>query len=235
MPVDTEIEAIEKRYKRRHSSGCADRYSPLDPYSMMAEQEKDRAVVRMLRQHELIKTVPQLSLLEIGCGAGNNLLRFIRLGFAPVNLCGNELMPERLQAARQILPPSVQLLPGDASATDLADESFNIVCLFTVMSSILNDAFQERLAGKAWSLTKPGGGVLWYDFIYNNPANPDVRGVPVRRLRELFPDSKPVVERITLAPPIGRRVARWWDGYYSILNRIKPLRSHVLAWLPKNA
>jgi hypothetical protein len=24
---------------------------------------------------------------------------------------------------------------------------------------------------------KRRGGILWYDFIYNNPGNPDVRGV----------------------------------------------------------
>ena len=28
----------------------------------------------------------------------------------------------------------------------------------------------------------PGGGVLWYDFTVNNPRNPDVRGVPMKRV-----------------------------------------------------
>jgi hypothetical protein len=23
-----------------------------------------------------------------------------------------------------------------------------------------------------WALTKPGGGILWYDFVYDNPRNP---------------------------------------------------------------
>ena len=48
-----------------------------------------------------------------------------------------------------------------------------------VFPSILDDSFQQKLADRMWALTKPGGGILWYDFIYNNPRNPDVRGVPL--------------------------------------------------------
>ena len=38
-----------------------------------------------------------------------------------------------------------------------------------------------------WRWVRPGGGVLWYDFTFDNPRNPDVRGVPLARVRELFP------------------------------------------------
>ena len=149
-------------------------------------------------------------------------------------MVGNDLLPDRLQAARLILPPSIRLLPGDATTLDLADDGFDIVCLFTVMSSILNDRFQERMAAKAWSLVKPGGGVLWHDFIYNNPANSDVHAVPVERLRELFPCAHLRIQRVTLAPPIGRFATRWWTGGYSLLNQLPLLRSHVLVWLSKD-
>ena len=230
-----EVEKIKQRYERRRAREDAHRYSPLDPYVLMAEKEKDQALGQMLESHSLTNRLPECNLLEIGCGSGNNLLRFLRLGFRPDKLTGNDLLPDRLRTARKILPSAVQLIAGDATTLELVEDSFDIVCLFTVFSSILDDEFQQRLAAKAWSLVKPGGGVLCYDFIYNNPANPDVRAVPIQRLRELFPHGTMQVVRVTLAPPIGRRVTRLWSGSYSILNRLPVLRSHVLAWLQKDA
>lgn len=229
----TEIDAIKKRYERRRSTDYANRYSPLDPYVLMVDQEIDRTVVRLLKQTGLADRIAQRSLLEIGCGNGNNLLRFLRCGFRPDTMVGNELLPERLKSARSILPLSIRLVPGDAAALDLADATFDVVCLFTVFSSILDDDFQARLADKAWSLVKPGGGVLWYDFVYNNPSNRDVRGVSIRRLRQLFPYANARIQRVTLAPPIGRPTTRLWVGSYTLLNRLPLLRSHVLAWLSK--
>src|SRR5690606_20407090 len=120
-----------------------------------------------------------------------NLLDLIRLGFRPEDLVGNELREDRLAEARACLPASVVLLAGDASALDLEDRSFDIVLQSTVFTSVLDDAFQERLAARMWSLVRPGGGILWYDFTWDNPRNPDVRGVSRRRVRRLFPGGSP--------------------------------------------
>jgi hypothetical protein len=73
--------------------------------------------------------------------------------------------------------------------------------------------------------------VLWSDFTYNNPNNPDVRGVPVNRIRELFPNGKLMVRRVTLAPPIARRVCRIHPALYSLFNVFPFLRTHVLCWI----
>ena len=233
MSATAEIRAIEERYQRRRLSGHADRYSPIDPYVIMTEQEKDRVLVRLLKSFGMSDNISQRALLEIGCGNGGNLLRFIRLGFRPENIAGNELLPDRLDAASALLPRGVRLLRGDATRLNLPDNSFDVVCLFTVLSSILDDACQERLAAKAWALTKPGGGILWYDFIYNNPANKDVRGVSIRRIRELFPDSVAAIKRVTLLPPLGRVISRLHPSLYSFANALPLLRSHVLCWLAK--
>jgi SAM-dependent methyltransferase len=229
-----EIAAIERRYARRREIGSSQRYSPLDSYVFQSEQEKDAAIVRWLMTSGLSTRVSRATLLEIGCGHGINLLRFLRFGFRPHHIAGNELLPDRLEAAREVLPPSIRLISGDATTLDLAEERFDVVCLFTVLSSILDDDFQQRLAARAWSLVRPGGGVLCYDFIYNNPANGDVRRVSTHRLRELFPGADASFQKLTLAPPIGRLVTRWWGGAYTVLRQVPALRSHVLAWLPKD-
>lgn len=228
-----EVSEIEARYERRVRDDA--RYSPLDPYVIMSEQEKDRAITRLFVDRGLDRRISAASLLEIGCGNGANLLRFLRMGFSPDRLVGNELLPDRVREARRVLPASLQLVEGDATTAELPQCSFDVVCLFTVLSSILDDRFQERLADRAWSLVKPGGGLLCYDFIYDNPCNRDVRGVRIRRLRGLLPEARLQIQRVTLAPPLGRPLARRWPGAYSLFNCIPMLRTHVLAWLQKAA
>ena len=80
---------------------------------------------------------------------------------------------------------------------------------------------------------KPGGGVLWYDFTVDNPRNPDVRGVPLRRVCALFPQAQLRARRITLAPPIARAAARLHPALYTLLSLVPGLRTHLLCWIPK--
>jgi SAM-dependent methyltransferase len=227
-----ELRAIEERYDRRARGPDSGLYDPLDPYVAMARQEWERALIRCLRRSGLVP-LGDKRVLEVGCGGGKNLAELIRLGFRPHNLVGNELRDDRLALARARLPDAVALLPGDASTLDLEDGSFDVVYQSTVFTSILDDDFQQRLAGRMWALTRPGGGILWYDFVWDNPRNPDVRGVPVGRIRRLFPEG--IVRRwaITLAPPIGRRLCRVSPALYAIANALPPLRTHVLCWIRK--
>jgi len=115
----------------------------------------------------------------------------------------------------------------------MKDDSFDVVLQSTVFSSILDDDFQKKLADKIWSLAKPEGGILWYDFIFDNPKNSDVRGVPVRRIRKLFPNAKIKVWRLTLAPPLSRLLTKVHPSLYTLFNMLPILRTHVLCWIKK--
>ena len=219
-----------ERYARR--AGLEGRYSLLRPDVWQTVQERQRAIISLLLENGL-HDLAALRVLEVGCGAGGNLLELLRLGFQPELLTGIELLPHRLQQAQRVLPPTVQLIEGDASTQAIAPASQDIVLQATVFSSLLDSRFQHRLADKMWSWVRPGGGVLWYDFTVDNPRNPDVRGVALPRVRQLFPQATASYRRVTLAPPLARAVCRLHPALYHLFNRLPLLRSHVLVWLSK--
>jgi SAM-dependent methyltransferase len=225
-----ETAAVAQRYARR---GAVDaRYSLLRADVLHTVQERQRAMLRLFARHGM--TQPDaLRLLEVGCGSGGNLLEMLRLGLRPEQLAGAELLPDRLAQARAVLPASVALHGGDACALDLPAASQDIVLVSTVFSSLLDDAFQQRLAEAMWRWVRPGGGVLWYDFTWDNPGNRDVRGVPLARVRELFPQGRVDALRVTLAPPIARRVVRLHPALYTLFNCVPALRTHLIAWIAK--
>ena len=229
--MNDEARAVAERYARR---GNADRYSALRPEVWQTLQERQRALLRLLAANG-ITNLSALRLLEVGCGTGGNLLELLRLGFAPQHLTGIELLPDRLEQARHVLPAATALIAGDATAAAIAPASLDFVLQSTVFSSLLDDAFQQRLADAMWAWLKPGGAVIWYDFTIDNPRNADVRGVPLSRLRTLFPQGRVQHRRVTLAPPLARVLCRWHPGLYGVFNALPLLRTHVLAWVTKPA
>lgn len=226
-----EAAAVAERYARR---AVGDRYNPLRTEIWQARQDRQRALIRLLRRH-VQRPLAQLDVLEVGCGHGDNLLELLQLGFDPARLVGNELLPQRLAQARRRLPAALALHGGDALALPLPDAGFDIVLQSTVFTSLLDAAFQQRLAARMWQWLRPGGGVLWYDFSWDNPQNRDVRAVPLARVRELFPRGTVHARRITLAPPIGRAVVRLHPALWRCFNAMPLLRTHVLAWIAKPA
>ncbi|KQW42105.1 MULTISPECIES: class I SAM-dependent methyltransferase [unclassified Roseateles] len=223
----SELDEIAQRYARRADRGKADRYSLLRPEVWQMWQERQRELLKLLARRPGHPS--EWRATEVGCGAGGNLLDLLRLGLLPSHLSGIELLPERLTAARASLPEGVRLIAGDASEADIAPASQDMVLQSTVFSSILDDALQRRVADAMWRWLKPGGAIVWYDFTINNPRNPDVRGVPLNRVRELFPQGRLTVRRVTLAPPLARAL----PSAYRVLNLFPFLRTHRLIWIQR--
>jgi SAM-dependent methyltransferase len=227
-----ETDAVRERYARRAPDDA--RYRLTEPAALLAMQERQRAMLALFARRGFVD-FGSLRLVEVGSGGGGNLLELLQLGFRPEHLAGIELLPERHAAARARLPDAVRLSCGDASAAPVDAGSVDIVLAATVFSSLLDDAFQERLAAAMWRWVRPGGGVLWYDFSVDNPRNRDVRGVPRARIRGLFPQAELEARRVTLAPPLARAVCRVHPGLYTLCNLLPALRTHLLCWLGKPA
>ena len=225
--------AVAAQYARRDAALDAQRYSLFDVAALQAHQERQRAMLAVWRACGRT-TLAGCRIVEVGCGAGGNLLDLIRLGAPAEGLTGIELQPERVAAARRSVPAAVTLIEGDATQASIEPSSQDVVLAFTVFSSLLDDGVQAGLAAAMWRWVRPGGGVLWYDFAVDNPRNPDVRGVPVSRVRALFPEARLIVRRATWMPPLARSVASVHPSLIGALAACLPfLKTHRLAWAIK--
>jgi SAM-dependent methyltransferase len=223
--------ALVEQYARRTGF---DRYAYFNPDVYMNNQERERAIIQMFASNGLVN-LSKLTLIDIGCGHGKNFLSFLKYGFKPENMVGLEFFEDRCEYARSILPSTINLISGDALESGIASESIDVISQFVVFSSILDGDFQVELAKKMWSWLKPGGCVLWYDFVYNNPSNSDVRGVSKKRIKELFPNGDFSFKRVTLAPPLSRRISKLSPVLYTVFNAFPFLRTHQLVFIKKSA
>jgi len=152
------------------------------------------------------------------------------MGIKWENIHANELLDDRIIQLKENFP-IIKIYEGDARDIFPDEESkFDIIFQSTVFTSILDYNVKKELANKMWSLLKPGGIILWYDFIYDNPQNKDVKGIRKSEILELFPESiKTDFYKVTLAPFLGRRIKK----LYPFVNILSILRTHIIAVIQK--
>jgi len=195
-------------------------------YPHYISEERERAYKLIINKR--FPNIENLKLLEVGAGVGVNLTFFHSIGFQYSNMFANELLEDRFEKLKNNFP-QVNCILGDATEIKL-DQKFDIVFQSTVFSSILSNELRTRLAAKMFDLTNDSGIVLWYDFVYNNPQNKNVRKVEMDEIKSLFPNAKRFeFYKVTLAPPIGRRVGAW----YAFFNKFSFLRTHIIAVIHK--
>lgn len=143
-------------------------------------------------------------------------------------------MPERIALAQESFP-DIQFQVGNAEHLAFPGAYFDLVLLYTVFSSILDIRMARNVAQEVSRVLKPGGAIVWYDFRYNNPRNPHVRGLKRAALGALFPDFQFGLHTITLFPPLARRLGPLTSVLYPALAAIPCLRTHYLGLLQKPA
>jgi SAM-dependent methyltransferase len=213
--IPTEYAAEEARIKaayahRDTTPEILKRESHFDRACLFMMQEQEREILALLGRHGREDLANQ-KILEVGCGVGGNLRRLIKWGARPENVAGLDLLPENIDQARRLSPNGVSLHIGNAANIPFLDGSFDLVVQVTVFSSILDPRMKQRIAQEMLRVLRAGGAILWLDFFFNNPRNPDVRGVGRKEIRSLFPDCIVEVTRVNLAPPLVRLLApRSW-------------------------
>jgi ubiquinone/menaquinone biosynthesis C-methylase UbiE len=210
------------------------KYSWFSSGQQLILQGAARALLDALRRAG-VSRLDDVRVLEIGCGSGHWLRELVQWGVRPDHVVGIDLISERLGDARARCAPSVRLAAASAAALPFADGTFDVVLQSTVLTSVLDAAVRERIAGEMMRVLGPRGLVLWYDFLVDNPRNRDVRGVDRRELSRLYPGWKLDVRRVTLAPPVARFLApRMWT-LAAVLSAVPFLCTHFAGTLRRMA
>lgn len=230
--VDAELDRIRAAYAARaNRARPAHRYGLFDDAALLHTHSVERSLLALLKRrgfHQL----NEARVLDVGCGSGMQLRRCIEYGGRPERLTGIDLLPNRIEAARA-LHPGITWLVGSAHELPFAPASFDVVLCSTVLSSVLDAALRRQIAAEMLRVVTPSGVIVIHDFVYANPRNPQVRGVPLRELRQLFagPGTGNVLRarRVVLAPPISRRLAPRAFWLAELLEHAKLLNTHVVA------
>ena len=211
--------------RERRLSG-SDLYSFTNPAYLYAIQHRQRDVLRLLKKNGLDR-LHEHEILEVGCGGGGVLRELVYLGADPRRLHGVDLLENRLHVAAKHLP-SPRVICADGQPLPYPENSFHLVMQFTAFSSLLDEKVKLRVAQEMLRvLKKPDGIILWYDF-WLNPTNKETRGIRPAEVRRLFPNCAFDFHRITLAPPIARRlVPRSWL-LSEVLEKLRFLNTHFL-------
>lgn len=180
--------------------------------------------------------------LEVGCGRGDWLADLEAWGVRREQLAAIDIDPVRARETQarfapwrgeggEVLAPGADIRIGDASRLPWPDGSFDLVMQSTVFSSILQFEMRQAIAAEMVRVLRPGGAILWYDFLVNNPWNSNVRGVRAGEIQALFPGYQARLKRITLAPPLARRLVPLSWLAATALERLVLLNTHYIGLL----
>ena len=222
---------IVAEYERRAREIPDDFYSLGRPANLLMYQQTVRSCIAALR-HASLFPLHGRRVADIGCGSGGWLLEFVQWGADPADVAGIDLMPARLERARRSVPQA-DLSVGSASDLPWPDESFDVVSQFLMFTTILDPALKRAVAKEMLRVLKPGGGILWFDFRFDNPKNPQVKGLRKKEIRSLFPLCDVQLQSTLLAPPISRFIAgrSWILG--EALHQVSFLRTHYTGLVRK--
>ena len=228
--VSAEEARIRAAYARRKEMDA--RYSWFNPaYQFMAHQ-RERAFLALLYRCGVTE-LDSRKILEVGCGTGQWLRNFVNWGARPENISGIDLLSDRVSRARRLCPPGVRIECASAAQLPFASEKFDLVLQSTVFTSILDQDLKRRVVAEMMRVVKPDGVILWYDYHVNNPWNPDVRGIKRREIGSLFPGCRIELQRMTLLPPLARRLAPYSFLACYFLEKVPLLCTHYLGIIRK--
>jgi SAM-dependent methyltransferase len=84
-------------------------------------------------------------ILDVGCGAGKPLLRFLQYGARPENLFGVDLLEDEINNARE-LARHLHFEVADARQLPFEDGTMDLVLAFTLFSAIQSPSIREDVA-----------------------------------------------------------------------------------------
>lgn len=224
---DQDLIRLRKEYEdRKKRAKNKDVYSYWNKSSLFTIQQRQRKLVSTLKKY-LDTSKQDRSILEIGCGAGGVLNEYMTLGLSSSKLFGIDLLHDRLVEAHEKFP-KFGLSCADGQKLPYPNEYFDVVLQYTAFTSVLDDRIKQNMAHEMKRVLKEDGVIIWYDF-WLNPTNPQTKGIKPKEIRSLFPGCEYHFNKVTLAPPLARRIVPFSWNVALILESFKIFNSHYLA------
>jgi ubiquinone/menaquinone biosynthesis C-methylase UbiE len=126
-------------------------------WTQPSHQRRLSYVESMLQYLDPAKQNRQMNILELGCGAGVPCTQL--LSSRGHSVTANDISDAQIALARNRLPPSVNLIPGDMMELEFAPEQFDaVLALYSVIHLPRNE--QTTMLRHIFQWLKPGGRVL---------------------------------------------------------------------------
>lgn len=185
--IDLELKRIAAAYKERDTQIYSSEwkshiYHPRHPMGRLFYEHHYNILVNALNALDL--TLDNLSVLDVGCGAGAWLRMLSELGASPKNMTGIDLSANRIEAAKE-KNPAMNWIHTNGENIPLPSSTFDIVMQAVVFSSILDNTLARTLAQEMLRVTKPGGSIFWID--HKRSHGESLSGYPIDTLLEYFP------------------------------------------------
>lgn len=203
--MNDEIERIRQAYRERDASGVTAFFSYQNPAFAFHMQEREWAILAAFR--DLNFSLSKAKVLEVGCGNGHILQRFIEFGADEA--WGIELMENRVAMARQRYS-GLHVQQGDAASLPYTEGMFDVVMQFMCVSSVLDREVRKQIANEMWRVLRPGGVFLSYDLRPPSKTYRLVRSVLGRAKRLFVRPKLRELGHVTPIGPLGMDEFRTW-------------------------
>jgi len=181
------------------SSGFAPVLHPDAPpwFNRLIDRLQFRAIRRALAMG---RVQPGARVLDVGCGTGRWIRRYLEWGFHPT---GVDVTPSMLRVARE-RGTTAPLIAGEAYRLPFADAAFDLVSDVTVIQHIQSSLQRPALEETARVL-KPGGCLILMELIRGKGAH-------------IFP--RPADDWIRQTRDCGVKLIGWFGQEYLLLDRL---------------
>jgi SAM-dependent methyltransferase len=225
-PLD-DIARLRNEYEHRKQRFAeSDLYSLFNRANLFIVQQRQREILTLLKKNGITDFL-NLRILEMGCGGGGVLTEYLGFGASLENLHGVDLLFDRLRHAHHNLPGS-GFSNADGQSLPYSSKTFDLVLQYTAISSILDSEIRRNVCADMLRVLKPDGMIISYDF-WHNPTNKQTRGLGLAELSTSFPDCQIDSKRITLAPPLARRLVPISWLLSAFLEKLTIFNTHYLV------
>lgn len=227
LDLEKEVQRIRSVFAKRKEARVSEWIPYLNLYGRYAYYDRTAVLIHAMRELK-VKSLTGMNILDVGCGGGTLLRYLFDFGAKPGNCFGIDLLEDALGSAKE-LSPNTSFFLANAAQIPFADHTFDLVFQSMVLTSVLDPKIKQTIASEMLRVLRQHGRLVWYDFIYDNPRNKNVKGIGGREIRELLPGCEFQFWRLTLAPPIGRTLGAVSPFLFHLFSRVPFLCTHYLC------